>query len=119
MTIEGGTCADVFTAFLEQVLGPKLRPGDLVVMDNAGAHKDVRVRDILARYGAKPVYLPPYSPEFNPIELAWSKLKSFLRTAKARTLDALNVAVAMGTEVITPEDAAAWFKHCGYVGHAT
>lgn len=119
MTIEGGTCGDVYAAFLEQVLAPKLEPGDLVVMDNAGAHKDPRVHEILARCGAKAIYLPPYSPDLNPIELAWSKLKSFLRTAKARTVDALNIAIAMGMEIISPEDAAAWFRHCGYSGQPT
>jgi len=116
MTIEGGTCGDVYVAFLEDVLGPVLREGDLVVMDNAGAHKDPRVKEVLARHGAKAVYLPPYSPELNPIELAWSKLKSFLRTAKARTIDALNIAIAMGMEMITPDDALGWFRHCGYSG---
>lgn len=116
MTVEGGTDGDVYVAFLEEVLAPKLQEGDLVVMDNAGAHKDPRVREVLARYGAKAVYLPPYSPDLNPIEMAWSKLKSFLRTAKARTIEALNLAIAMGMEIITPDDAVGWFRHCGYSG---
>ena len=109
-----------FEVFLDEVLGPHLKDGDLVVMDNAGAHKDPRVRIILAKYGSKPVYLPPYSPEFNPIELAWSKLKGFLRTTKARTVPALNEALGIGMKVITPQGAGNWFRHCGYRdGHAT
>lgn len=116
MTIEGGTCGNVYVAFLEEVLAPQLNEGDLVVMDNAGAHNDPRVKDILARHGAKAVYLPPYSPDLNPIELAWSKLKGFLRTAKTRTVESLNIAIAMGMELITPEDAVGWFRHCGYSG---
>lgn len=119
MTIQGGTDGDVYAAFLEQVLTPTLQPGDLVVMDNAGAHKDPRVHEILARRGAKAIYLPPYSPDLNPIELAWSKLKGFLRTAAARSVDALNTAIAMGREMITPEDADGWFRHCGYTGQPT
>jgi transposase len=120
MTIQGGTDGDVFAAFLDEILGPHLKDGDLVVMDNAGAHKDPRVKMILAKFGAKPVYLPPYSPELNPIELAWSKLKSFLRTVKARTIHALNDAVGLGMKLITTDDATNWFRHCGYpTGHAT
>lgn len=119
MTVEGGTDREVFVAYVEQVLLPILCSGDLVVMDNAAAHKDARVKALLESVGAKPLYLPPYSPELNPIELAWSKLKAFLRTAKARTVDALNDAIAQGMRTITPEDAAGWFRHCGYTGHAT
>lgn len=119
MTIEGGTCGDVYVTFLERVLAPKLKEGDLVVMDNAGAHKDPRVKEVLARHGAKAIYLPPYSPELNPIELAWSKLKSILRMAKARTIDSLNTAIAIALQLITRDDAHAWFKHCGYNGQPT
>jgi transposase len=111
---EGGTDGDRFMAFLEQVLQPELVPGDLVIMDNLGAHKDARVRPFLESLGAKPVYLPPYSPELNPIELAWSKLKTWLRAAKARTVEALDDAIANGMDLITPEDAEAWIRHCGY-----
>lgn len=119
MTIEGGTDGDVFCAFLVDVLGPVLLPGDLVVMDNAGAHQDPRVEPLLARFGARPVYLPPYSPHLNPIELAWSKLKDLLRAAKARTVDELNDAIKIAMQAISGDDAAAWVRHCGYIAHAT
>lgn len=119
MTVEGGTDGDVFAAYVEHVLLPCLCHGDLVVMDNAAAHKDPRVKALLDEVGAKAVYIPPYTPEFNPIELAWSKLKALLRTAKARTVDALNEAIAESMKLITHQDAAGWFRHCGYTGHAT
>ena len=114
MTVEGGTDGDVYAAFLEEVLAPELLPGALVVMDNAGAHKDPRVAEILARHGAQAIYLPPYSPDLNPIELAWSKLKSLLRTAKARTVEALTSAIAVAMRKVTSEDAIGWMQHCGY-----
>ena len=119
MTIEGGTDGDVFCAYLDEVLGGILRPDDLVVMDNAGAHKDPRVARILQRYGAKPVYLPPYSPELNPIELAWSKVKDLLRAAKARTIAELNAAINTAMRAVSTADASGWFAHCGYFAHAT
>lgn len=119
MTVQGGTDGDVFAVCLDEVLGPELDPGDLVVMDNAGAHKDPPVAEILAKYGAKPVYLPPYSPDLNPIELAWSKLKGFLRTAGARTVDALNDAIAKGMQLVTANDANGWIRHCGYSAQLT
>lgn len=115
MTIEGGTSGDVFVVYVEKVLLPELRPGDLVVMDNLGAHKDVRVKPLIESVGARVVYQPPYSPDLNPIELAWSKVKWWLRMAKARTREALDLAVAMVMDMVTPEDAVAWFRHCGYV----
>lgn len=115
MTTEGGTSGDVFTAYVENFLLPVLLPGDLVVMDNLAAHKDQRVRALIESRRAKLVFQPPYSPDMNPIELAWSKLKWWLRTAKARTHQALDNAVKQLIEsVITTEDARAWFTHCGY-----
>jgi len=114
MTIEGGTTGDVFVAFLEQVLLPELRSGDLVVMDNLGAHKDRRVREILARVGAQPVYLPPYSPEYNPIELAWAWIKAWLRDAKARTRDVLDNCLAWALDCLPVDSPRNWFRHCGY-----
>jgi transposase len=114
MTIEGGTCAEVFTTFVTEVLAPTLIPGDHVVLDNLGAHKSPKALEAIRRAGATPIFLPPYSPELNPIELAWSKLKSLLKDAKARTQEALDQAIASALELITPADAEAWFRHCGY-----
>ena len=119
MTVEGGTDGNVFVAYVEHVLLPILCDGDLVVMDNAAAHKDPRVKTLLATVGARPLYIPPYSPDLNPIELAWSKLKTHLRTVKARTVAALNDAIADAMRLITPHDAVGWFRHCGYAAHAT
>jgi len=119
MTVEGGTDGNVFATFVEKVLAPTLKPGDLVVLDNAGAHRDPRIPPLLARHGAKLVFLPPYSPDLNPIELAWSTLKGFLRGARARTVEVLNNCIAWGMELVTPEMASQFYKHCGYGGQAT
>jgi transposase len=114
MTIESPTDGEVFTAYLDQVLCPKLRPGDVVIMDNLSAHKVAGIRERIEACQARLLYLPPYSPDLNPIEKAWFKLKQFLRAAKARTADALDQAVTEALKTITPENAAAWFRHCGY-----
>jgi transposase len=114
MTVESATDGDVFLAYLEQVLCPKLKPGDLVILDNLSAHKVAGVRELIENAGAKLVYLPPYSPDFNPIEKAWAKLKQLLRAAKARTTEVLDEAVAEVLKAITADNAAAWFRHCGY-----
>lgn len=114
MTVESATDGDVFEAFLEQVLCPKLRAGDVVVMDNLNVHKMDRVRQWIENAHARLLYLPPYSPDLNPIEKAWSKFKQSLRSAKARTAEALDQAVTAALQTITPENAKAWFRHCGY-----
>lgn len=114
MTVESATDSDVFEAFLEEVLCPKLKAGDSVVMDNLSVHKIDRVRELIEGAHARLLYLPPYSPDLNPIEMAWSKFKQFLRAAKARTREALDQAVTAALETITADNAAAWFKHCGY-----
>jgi transposase len=105
MTIEGGTDAAVFLAFVTEVLGPRLTPGDMVILDNAGAHKDARIKDAVEARGAKLVFLPPYSPDLNPIEECWSKVKSLLRSAAARTKDELNQALSTILDLVTPSDA--------------
>ena len=107
MTVESATDGDVFLAYLEQVLCPKLKAGDVVVMDNLSAHKVKGVRELIAASGAELLYLPPYSPDFNPIEKAWSKLKQLLRIAKARTKEALEETIAEALKLISPENAAA------------
>ena len=114
MTIESPTDGDVFLAFLEQVLVPKLQPGHVVILDNLGAHKVPQVRPLLESRGAQLLYRPPYSPDFNPIEPAWSKLKQQLRGAKARAIEHLEAAIAQAIAAIIPEDARAFFRHCGY-----
>jgi transposase len=114
MTIESPTDGDVFLAFLEQVLGPRLEPGHVVILDNLAAHKVEGVRELVESRGAQLLYLPPYSPDFNPIEQAWSKLKQLLRGVKARVLDQLEPAIARAIAAITPQNALAFFRHCGY-----
>ena len=114
MTIESPTDGDVFVAYLKQVLCPQLQPGQVVIMDNLAAHKVAGVRPLIEASGARLLYLPPYSPDFNPIEQAWSKIKQVLRSAKARTVDALENAIKEALAAITAENASAWFSHCGY-----
>ena len=114
MTVDGATDTDVFRTYVKQVLGPTLRPGDTVVMDNLRAHKAVGVQQALARRGARLLYLPPYSPDLSPIEPCWSKVKTALRTAKARTREALDRAITGALATITDADAQGWFRHCGY-----
>ena len=114
MSVDGAVNGDVFAAYLDQVLGPTLRPGDVVVLDNLSVHKMAGLAEIVQKYGARLRYLPPYSPDFNPIELAFSKLKTWLRTAEARTRDALEKAMLAAAAWITEQDAKNWFDHCGY-----
>jgi transposase len=114
MTVESPTDGDVFLAYVEQVLCPQLRPGNVVVMDNLAAHKVAGVRAWVEAAGAELLYLPPYSPDFNPIEQAWSKIKQLLPSAKARTLAALETAITEALAAITADNASAWFAHCGY-----
>jgi transposase len=111
MTVEAATDAEVFSTFVEHVLVPTLRPGQIVVMDNLSAHKQRRIRRLLAARRCGLWYLPAYSPDLNPIELAWSKLKTFLRGAKARLRPALEEAVTRGLGTITAQDARNWFRH--------
>jgi transposase len=110
MTIEEPTDADIFLAYVEQVLAPVLRSGDTVVMDNLASHKVDGVRQAIEKAGAELLYLPPYSPDLNPIEKAWAKFKQLLRSAKARSKDALDQAVSDALVRITPDDAKAWFR---------
>ena len=106
------TCA--FETYIETQVGPTLLSGDIVVMDNLSAHKSRRVRELIEAGGARLEYLPPYSPDLNPIELCWSKVKAVLRAAKAKTADALLNAIRDGLLSVTLEDIRAWFKHDGY-----
>jgi transposase len=112
MTIEAATDADIFLAYLDHVLCPALRPGDVVVMDNLSSHKVEGVRSRIQAAGADVLYLPPYSPDLNPIEKAWSKLKQILRSAKARTPETLDQAIRNALPQITADNAKAWFRTC-------
>jgi transposase len=114
MTIEGATDAPVFESYVEHFLGPTLTKGQVVVMDKLGAHRTEKVRELIEARGAELVFLPSYSPDLNPIEEAFSKIKTILRKAGARTREALIEAMAEGLKAVTPEDAMGWFKHCGY-----
>lgn len=110
MTIEEATDGDIFLAFVQQVLCPALKPGDVVVMDNLSSHKTTAVRLSIEKASAELLYLPPYSPDMNPIEKAWAKLKELLRAAQARTREVLEQAIAEALKRITPENAKAWFR---------
>ncbi len=113
-TVDGAVNRDVFEAFAGQVLVPALSPGDVVVMDNLSSHKGVRVRELVEAAGASLLFLPPYSPDLNPIELAFSKLKQMMRSAGHRTMHALWSDVQRMLDAISPADAAAFLRHCGY-----
>lgn len=117
MTVDGATDGLVFRAYIERVLCPTLRRGDIVVMDNLGAHKVSGVREAIEGCGAKLIYLPPYSPDLSPIEKCWSKIKNVLRSIGARTREALDAAIKQAISTITKSDALAWFTHCGYPLH--
>jgi transposase len=117
MTIEEATDTEIFLAYLDHVLCPQLRPGDVVVMDNLSSHKVKGVRERIEAAGAELLYLPPYSPDLNPIEKAWSKLKLLLRSAKARTKDVLDQAITDLLPLITHDNARAWFRCSGYGVH--
>jgi len=112
--VDGAVNADVFEAFVEQVLGPQLRPGDVVVMDNLSSHKRARTRELIEAVGATVLFLPPYSPDLNPIEMIFAKLKQLLRTLASRTCEALWQKMQGVLDQITASDAANCFRHCGY-----
>jgi transposase len=114
MTVEGFTNGAVFLAFLREVLLPQLRPGQILLLDNLKAHKVAGVADACAAAGVRLLYLPPYSPDLSPIEECWSKVKTLLRAKAARTLEALEQAIAEALAAITRQDARGWFAHAGY-----
>ncbi len=114
LAVEGATTKVVFEAYVERVLAPSLSPGRVVVLDNLGAHKGDRVRELVEERGCKLLFLPPYSPDFSPIEEAFSKVKTLLRKAAARTRGALVEAIGWALDAVTAQDARGWFGHCGY-----
>jgi transposase len=113
-TIEAATDGTVFKAFVDQVLAPALRPGDIVVWDNLGAHKLESVRQRLSDIGVRVVFLPPYSPDMNPIEMFWAWLKATIRRQRPRTTSALNRCIAAAMDTLPPEFCRNWFRECGY-----
>jgi len=114
MTIDAGTSAEVFHAFVGHQLAPNLRQGDVVVMDNLSAHKNAASIEMIRAAGAKVLFLPPYSPEYNPIEKAWAKMKELMRRLDTLTREAFDVAVAAAMDTISGKDIQAWVRHAGY-----
>jgi len=114
MVVDGATNKEVFQAYVQHILLPTLKPGDIVVLDNLSAHKNQETSDLIESVGAELWFLPPYSPDLNPIEKMWSKIKSILRTLKARTEESLINAITEALEAVTASDAKGWFESCGY-----
>jgi transposase len=114
MSVAGPTDTLVPVSFIREVLAPRLRRGDILVMDNLAVHKTLSVREAVRQAGARLLYLPPYSPDLNPIEQCWSKVKASLRKAQARTREALGDALREAFAAVTQGDAKNWFRHCGY-----
>jgi transposase len=117
LPVESGTTEAVFEAYVERVLAPSLPPWRVVVTDNLSAQKGERVRELLEARGCELLFLPPYSPDFSPIEEAFSKLKALLRREKARSKEALVEAIGRALDEITPDDVLGWFGRCGYLLH--
>jgi transposase len=114
LVLSGAVDGTVFTAYLQQCVVPLLKPGDILIMDNLSAHKVAGIEELIRSCGAHLIYLPPYSPDLNPIELAWSKIKTILRRLKARTFSDLIEALKQALLAITSQDIQGWFAHCGY-----
>ncbi len=114
MTVDAATDTEVFRAYVDRVLRPTLRAGDVVVMDNLSPHKSESTLSLLKEAGAEVLFLPAYSPDLNPIENMWSKVKTYLRSAEARTQPDLIEAIGAALRTITAQDATNWFAHCGY-----
>jgi transposase len=114
LAVEGATTSKVFETYIEQMLGPALRPGQIVVMDNLSSHKGKRVRELIEGRGCELLYLPPYSPDLNPIEVAFAKVKGLLREAEARTREALVQTLGGALSAVSARDAWGYLEHCGY-----
>lgn len=114
MTVEGAVDTEVFNVYVREVLGPALEAGDILVLDNLTAHRASQIEEVARECGAEVIWLSPYSPDFSPIELMWSKIKAALRSAKARTYEELERALVAALNLITLEDCLGWFNHCGY-----
>lgn len=114
MTLEGAVDTEAFNAYLEHVLRPTIKRGDVLVLDNLTAHHASWIEEVAAECGACVIWLSPYSPDFSPIELMWSKIKTAMRAAKARTREELERAFKAALELVTESDCVGWFSHCGY-----
>lgn len=114
MAINAATDTEVFRGYVERVLLPTLRPGDILVMDNLAAHKSEQTLQLLSQNGVQVLFLPPYSPDLNPIEKMWSKIKNRLRALEPRSEQELHTAIAAAFQEITEKDAMSWFASCGY-----
>jgi len=114
MALEGTTDTETFRAYVREVLVPTLRGGEIVIMDNLSPHKSDQTLALIAEAGAEVLFLPAYSPDFNPIEMMWSKVKSLLRSAEARTASDLITAIGQAMARVTSKDALSWFTCCGY-----
>ena len=114
IVFEGSLNGDIFREYIAQCLAPQIKKGDIVIMDNLSSHKVKGVIDSIIAAEAKVIYLPPYSPDLNPIEMMWSKMKAYLRKVKARTKDMLQEEIAAALESITVSDILAWFAENGY-----
>ena len=114
LAVEGATDRRIFETYVERVLAPTLRPGQVVVMDNLTAHKGGRVKELIEEQSCELIYLPPYSPDLNPIEEAFSKVKRILRKAESRTRETLIEAIGAAILAVTAKDASRFFEHCGY-----
>jgi transposase len=115
MTVEGSTDTDIFVTYIQEILCPCLRAGQVVILDNLKPHKADEVRKAIESVRARIEYLPPYSPDFSPIEACWSKVKASLRAQAARTYEELDRAIAQAFKAITADDVRGWFSHCGYL----
>jgi transposase len=115
MLLDGALDTRAFERYVERFLVPRLRPGQLVILDNLAVHRQARIRQAISSAGCRVLFLPSYSPDFNPIELAFSKIKAYIRRVGARTREALEAAIATAIDLVTPADARGYFRHCGYV----
>ena len=114
MTLEGAVDRDAFNAYVERVLRPTIKEGDVLALDNLSTHHASRIEEVAQECGAEVIWLSPYSPDFSPIEMMWSKIKGAMRAAKARTREELEQAFKAALELITESDCLGWFTHCGY-----
>ena len=114
IVVDGAMNRAMFSEYIAQILCPALRPNDIVIMDNLSAHKSHEVTEHIKKCGAEILYLPPYSPDLNPIENMWSKVKQLLRGMEMRTYDALEKGIASALDLVCANDALGWFKNCGY-----